>query len=160
MHLQHISPDLTDLRGISVRHNITDTWTPKLTNLLSNQLFKSPLRLRVCDVSYLFYLPVFPPPSSCLSACHWLSGGAKPGVVFGSPRGSQRPWCCRITFTPGERWELWEQSVLVCWRRPACSVLRAWVWAKGWHRGGGESGWGFVCENEREIREKDYCQWE
>lgn len=95
-----------------------------------------------CDVSGLFVLP--PPPPFCQPVSFSVlpppptPHTARPrqvGVVFwvsaglgGGEAGGGR---CRLTFTPGERWELWEQSVLVCWRRPACSVLHAWVWARG-----------------------------
>lgn len=97
----------------------------------------------VMSVACLFSLLLLLSANPCLSACcrhrrrRLLTrlGLGRSVLCSGSPRGSGGGEAgggrCRLTFTPGERWELWEQSVLVCWRRPACSVLHAWVWARG-----------------------------
>lgn len=111
------------------------TWitSPNSTTLHFNQLFRSLCLVVHCDLTRSLVLPgSFMRTFSILLTCAQLGSSGRCCVrVSVELEGPER---CRLAFTPGERWELWEQSVLVCWRRPACSVLHAWVWTKGYAR--------------------------
>lgn len=118
--------------------------------------FMPPVMLATCLFSLLVLLSANPCLSAYCRRCRRLLTQlslSRSVLCSGSRRRSGSEvgvGRCRLTFTPGERWELWEQSVLVCWRRPACSVLHAWVWArgtKGWV-------WEFVRVEMRKRGEK------
>lgn len=107
-------------RGIYMSHNDTDTCylntRPKLDNLTLKPAFDVSMS-SLClfyDVSHLFALPGFFLRARVFQHATDSPYSRQVGVVFWSPRGFGGPKWCRLTFTPGERWELWEQSVLVC----------------------------------------------